>query len=243
MQIKFSRILSILILVLCASQFSFSQTRRRPTPTSPPSNPTKLPEATKKRPVKIALRNGETINGDFIQATNDVMRVEIEGSLQTLNLADVLSIVFAESSTDASKNSRPVKLNPQAMVAVRDALKALRKMAGATEIGISFQEYGSRVIDAKADVEEALRQLPEGELKTEIGLAMDAYADASKAWNQMIRYDFMLVDFEPGSSLQKKYEIPIDTSLSSKMMRRTVVLSTIWGAAKSHIEKADALTN
>ena len=63
---------------------------------------------------------------------------------------------------------------------------------------------------------------------------MDAYADASKAWNEMIRYDFMLlVDFEPGSSLQKKYDIPVDTSLSSKMMRRNVVLSTIWGAAKS----------
>ena len=129
MQIKFSRILSILILVLCASQFSFSQTRRRPTQTSPPSNLTKLPEATKKRPVTIALRNGETINGAFIQATNDVLRVEVEGSLQTLNLADVLSIVFAESSTDASKNSRPVKLNPQAIAALRDALKALRKMA------------------------------------------------------------------------------------------------------------------
>ena len=171
------------------------------------------------------------------------MRVEVEGSVQTLNLGDVLSIVFVQSATDASKNSRPVKLNPQAIAAVRDALKALRKMAGATEIGISFQEYGSRVIDAKADVEEALRQLPEGELKTEIALAMDAYADASKAWNQMIRYDFMLVDFEPGSSLQKKYDIPVDTSLSSKMMRRTVVLSTIWAAAKSHIEKADALTN
>src|SRR5262245_21618799 len=106
MQIELSRLLSILILVLCASQFSFSQTRRRPTPTSPPSNLTKLPEAIKKRPVKIALRNGETINGDFIQAANDVMRVEIDGSLRTINLADVLSIVFAESSTDESKNSR-----------------------------------------------------------------------------------------------------------------------------------------
>jgi hypothetical protein len=243
MHIKCSRLLSILILVLCASQFAFSQTRRRPTPTSPPSTLTKLPEAIKKRPVKIALRNGETINGDFIQATNDVMRVEVEGSPQTINLADVLSIVFAEWSTDISKTGRSVKLNPQAIAAVRDALKALRKMAGATEIGITFQEYGSRVIDAKADVEEALRQLPEGELKTEIALAMDAYADASKAWNEMIRYDFMLVDFEPGSSLQKKYDIPVDTSLSSKMMRRNVVLSTIWGAAKSHIEKADALTN
>ena len=235
MQIKFSKILWILILVLCASQFSFSQTRRRPTPTSPPSNPTKLPEPIKNRPVKIALSNGETINGDFIQAINDVMRVEVEGSVRTLNLRDVLSIVFVESSTLASKNSRPVKLNPQEIAAVSDALKALRKMAGATEIGISFQEYGSRVIDAKADVEEALRQLPEGELKTEIALAMDAYADASKAWNQMIRYDFMLVEFEPGSSLQKKYDIPIDASLGSKVMPRKVVLSTIWGAAKSHI--------
>jgi len=61
----------------------------------------------------------------------------------------VLSIVFAESSTDISKTRRSPTLNAQAIAAVRDALKALRKIAGATEIGITFQEYGSRVIDAK----------------------------------------------------------------------------------------------
>src|SRR5262249_44123796 len=125
--------------------------------------------------------------------------------------------------------------------AARDALKALRKMAGATEIGINFQEYGSRVIDAKADVEEGLRQIPDGDLKTEISLAMDAYADAAKAWNEMIRYDFLMVKFEPGATFQKKYSIPVDTSIGDPIMRRNVVLSTIWQAARAHLERAESL--
>jgi hypothetical protein len=54
----------------------------------------------------------------------------------------------------------------------------------------------------------------------------------------MIRYDFLLAAYEPGLTLQKRYSIPIDKSLGSgsAIMRRNVVLSTIWGAARKHIE-------
>ena len=67
---------------------------------------------------------------------------------------------------------------------------------------------------------------------------MDAYADASTAWNRMIRYDILLADFEPGSTLRRKYSIPSEESKLTRrqFMNRSVVLSTIWGAARKHME-------
>jgi hypothetical protein len=241
MQNKFSKLLFILILASSVSQPLYSQTRRRPASQTATTVPPKPHEAPKKRRVTVSINSGETISGDFVLATSEVLRVEVAGVTRTINLDDVISVVF-EAAAEA-QTGRSVKLTPQAKTAARDALKALRKMAGATEIGINLQEYGSRIIDAKADVEEALRQLPDGDLKLEISLAMDAYADASKGWNQMLRYDFLLVEFEPGQSLQKKYSIPIDNGLGSKAMTKNAVLSTIWGAARSHLEKAETLLN
>lgn len=129
---------------------------------------------------------------------------------------------------------------PQAAV---NAVKALRKMAGATEIGINFQEYSSRLIDLKAEVDEALMQLPEGELKNEISLAMEAYVDAKQGWNEMITDDYLLVQFEPGRSLQKKYSIPGDGDKRYPAIRKKTTLSIIWGAADKHINRASQLLN
>jgi hypothetical protein len=129
--------------------------------------------------------------------------------------------------------------------AAQNSLKLLRKMASATEVGINFQEYGKRVIDLKADVDEELAQLPESELKQEIKLAAEAYVDAGTAWNEMLRYDFMLTSFEPARSFQKKYSIPGEKTDSRGGLRldKNVVLSTIWGAARKHIDRATQLMN
>ena len=244
MQNRPSKLLLTLFLVCITINTAQGQTRRRPAPPAPSANtPVQPPTTAKKRPATINIKNGETVNGNFIQASGNSLRIEVEGTPRNINLDDVVSITFRDeaSAEGGTTTQRPVRLSPQAKAAARDALKALRKMAGATEIGINFQEYGSRVIDAKADVEEGLRQLPDGELKTEISLAMEAYADAGMAWNGMIRYDFMLLNFEPGATLQKKYSIPVDRSLGDPVMTRNAVLSTIWQAARAHLDKADAL--
>lgn len=237
--------LAVVIVITCVTgNFSRSQTRRR-APASQPTNaaPAQSSTSARKRPVTVSTKSGDTVSGNFMLASGDSVRIEVEGTPRNIKLDDVASIVFNDggSADGTATTKQTVRLSSQAKAAARDSLKALRKMAGATEIGISFQEYGSRVIDAKAEVEEGLGQLPEGELKTEISLAMDAYADASKAWNEMIRYEFLIVKFEPGATFQKKYSIPIDTSLSDPIMRRDVVLSTIWKAARAHLERAESL--
>jgi hypothetical protein len=68
-----------------------------------------------------------------------------------------------------------------------NALKALQKLEAATEIGVNYQVYQPMLIEAKTQVNEVNNNLPDGELKSELSAAMDAYADAGDAWDAFIR--------------------------------------------------------
>lgn len=120
-----------------------------------------------------------------------------------------------------------------------DALKSLRKMSGAVEIGINFQEYSSRMIDLKSEVDESLAQLPKGELKKEITLALQAYVDAKTIWNDAASSDYVFTMLEPAKTLQHKYRIP--EASKGQMTYKKVALSTIWAAADRHIGRASKL--
>ncbi len=121
------------------------------------------------------------------------------------------------------------------------ALKSLRKMAGAAQMGINFQEYSSRIIDVKADVDESVAQLPNGEIKKEINQALQAYIDAKTIWNDSATTELVLTQSEPGKSLQRKYKIPETTK--GLVAEKTVALSTIWSVASKHIERASKVLN
>jgi hypothetical protein len=141
-------------------------------------------------------------------------------------------------------------------------------MAGATEVGINFEEYGHRVIDVKADIEEAIKGVSQLDLKEQIAASLAAYVDAGQAWNQLIRRGgtkysdpFLSPDRDPWvDALPKKYDIPTETidpkeGMSAELlrtlrpgdmpayriMRQHDVLSAIWAAARKHLEKAEAL--
>lgn len=70
------------------------------------------------------------------------------------------------------------------------ALKSLRRLQAATEVGVSYVDYSSRLIDVKADVSDNLDNLPNGQLKQKLNAAMDAYADARTAWGEIIEYGY-----------------------------------------------------
>ncbi len=63
-----------------------------------------------------------------------------------------------------------------------EAVAALQKLQAATQVGVNYQTYGQLLIEAKAKVNEAVKSLPDGELKTEMSGAMDSYADAATVW-------------------------------------------------------------
>lgn len=170
-------------------------------------------------------------NTRVVDITNEVLsKLKVLGVKPTQNQAPASAPKFGETQRTAAKA----------------ALKALRKLAAATEVGVTKQVYGERLIDAKVDVSENLQELPAGALKTEIQTAMDAYADAASIWDDSFQYQYWAVLFvgTPGEII-KKYSIPVSTSEGDLREitegDRIIILSTIWGAAKEHMNKATIL--
>jgi hypothetical protein len=71
----------------------------------------------------------------------------------------------------------------------KDALKSLRKIQAATQVGITRNEYRQLVMDAQADVNECEAKLPDGELKTRIVKIMKLYSKAESVWTEVIRQE------------------------------------------------------
>jgi hypothetical protein len=134
-----------------------------------------------------------------------------------------------------------------------DALKALRKVEAATQVGVSYQQYGQLVIDAKAQVNEASAKLPDGELKKELEAAMESYADAQDGWSKCVTKPMLfLTDVETGDEtgkrLKQKYNIESLSLIPGKpitgfaeSVEKGAMLRTIWAAASQHVERASKL--
>ena len=125
------------------------------------------------------------------------------------------------------------------LTAVAEAVKALRKVEAATQVGSTQQQYSQLVIDAKAQVNEASRLLPEGELKSELGRAVDAYADAVALWDQYV----VKAETPLGRKLIERYgaeekKFPTAPPL---VMDRDGFNRRVWAVAGKHLERADAL--
>src|SRR2546422_3944661 len=64
-----------------------------------------------------------------------------------------------------------------------NALKALRGLNAATEVGVTYREYGSRLIDTKIAVDDYLRSTPAGAPgRGEIILALLYFVNAQTVW-------------------------------------------------------------
>ena len=134
--------------------------------------------------------------------------------------------------------------NRTTSVETKEALDALRKIQAATQVGVNYQQYGQLVIDAKAKTNSASRLLPEGSIKKEMEAAIDAYADAGRAWSTKFgssSRDNLYTDTEPGKTLIPKYSLPTEATthayLGSNPIDIDSAIQIIWQKADSHIQK------
>jgi hypothetical protein len=235
--------LALLLLIPCLSS---AQTRTRPRAPEKPSTAAKAasPEtAPKQRPVTINLKHGAPVNGNFVQADADTIQVDVAGNRLRIKVDEVTSISFA---TDANAQGSPAA--GRTTENIDQALRALRKLAGATEVGVNYQQYSALVIDAKAAVDEALATVTNEDLKSELKSSMDAYVDAGHIWDDMVnipssRGRVVLVTSagpnEPIWSIHKKYAAPVPPGTS--VISGEELRSTVWAAARQHLDKASAL--
>jgi hypothetical protein len=137
-------------------------------------------------------------------------------------------------------------LSSKQRTAASDSLKALKKIEAATQVGVNYQQYGQLVIEAKAQVNEALSVLSDGELKKELDATMDAYADAGQAWGVKISgHGILKQNEEPGKTLISKYSLKAEVPSIAKSLGAIVhsddALQVIWGEARKHLERASSL--
>lgn len=121
-----------------------------------------------------------------------------------------------------------------------DALSALRKLQAATEVGVSYAQYHSLLIEAQTQVNNAETALSDGPLKTDLRLAMDSYIDAGTVWQEKMKdpnYFYLRSDTEPGKSLMKKYTLATVKMENGLGANADKALHAIWFHANLRLEK------
>jgi len=125
----------------------------------------------------------------------------------------------------------------------RNALRILKRLDAATEIGINRQDYGNRLIDAKVDFDEHLGNVPQSIFRDELSIAFQAYLDAAQAWNQMGTYDFLLVNTPLGHSLVQRWQLKVDNTGNIPSLPKETLLNQLWLIGKTHARSANEILN
>jgi hypothetical protein len=128
--------------------------------------------------------------------------------------------------------------------AAEEAIKSLRKISASTQVGVNYQQYGVLVIDAQAQVNEALAVLPDGELKNEMNATMESYSDSLQVWGAKIKSGTgeIHTELNPGTVIIPKYSLPTtDSGMLGKSIKGDQALQIIWGVANKHLDRASIL--
>jgi hypothetical protein len=133
-------------------------------------------------------------------------------------------------------------LTAREVTAAHRALKSLRRLAAAEAVAPDYDEYGKLLLDVKGEVDDYLSDLGPGEVRDEIELALEAYTDLRVAWNAtrgLLAMPAAL--YQPQRTLIAKYGIPVDVRGDVPLMNSRAAVSTIFKAAREHIDRASAL--
>lgn len=190
-------------------------------------------QETSRRQVTIHVTEGEPIKGLFVRADETSITVQSGVAESTIKLDKVASIVFEKDGAVASPAPTP-KVDKQP---AQDAIKALRRLASATEVGVNYTDYGRVLIEVKAEVDGALPRIQNAELRSDINSAMVEYAYASELWTYFLRTKGIPTKSDMGRALIERYNIPIKISFFTTLTR-DVALPYVWRSAREYYEKA-----
>jgi hypothetical protein len=228
----------IFVFVIAVSAQTRPQTRRAP------GKPVQLPSTAPSTPllaVTVKLKSGKDVTGKFAGANDHALMLATDSGSQEIRLSDIATIQFSAEVPVASDASS------------REAIKALRRLDSAVSVGLTYREYGTRLVDTKVAVDEQLEKIAEGELKMEIMRAMIDYKRASEVWEMkvtqsegFIRGGFMENISSYYKALRRDYpEMSVEEFKSADGVSILIdidgALSVIWRSARKHIDKATSL--
>lgn len=114
------------------------------------------------------------------------------------------------------------------------AIKALRRVDAATDIGINQIEYNARVAEAKVEVDSAIPDIEDSQMKIELSEALEAYKDAAHLWSAKPLEHLNLVVI-----LREKYGLPHDVTA----LDRRANIQLIWKIGREHLNNASQLSS
>jgi len=132
-----------------------------------------------------------------------------------------------------------VGINEDEQVAARAAIKALRKLYNATDVGVSYVNYAPLVVDAKTEVDESINALSDGPLKSAVIKSLQEYQYAAEIWQRTFRLRAIATKTDLGRYLIKQYSIPIKVSVWTDIPQ-SAALSYIWKKAGEFFRQAEA---
>jgi hypothetical protein len=147
----------------------------------------------------------------------------------------LVAMVESESVTPMTTVSPPPP--DSHMESARSAVRALRKLASATEVGVSYVNYSPLVGEVKADVEDALSRMRDGNLKASIQASLNEYTYAAYVWQATWRSDW--VEGQLKDEAVKKYGVQKKGLL--KVVWRVDFLNAIWREARNQFEIANTI--
>lgn len=179
------------------------------------------------------------------------------------SLVVVAILVIGGGHADAKTRKRTPRhvssgLNATQVASAKSALKELRKLKSATEVGLTLDKYSDRVIDGVASINESLTDLPSGSVKTNISNSSNAYKDALTVWQTSAQSEFISVYVHSVDTIFKRYNIyqmmkqagmPINPDTddvfsdearmyTNRARYVTLPLNIIWGAASKFSDQA-----
>ena len=107
---------------------------------------------------------------------------------------------------------------------------------------MTYEQYSTRVIDAKAKVNAASEKLgDDDQLKEDLNATMNCYADGVTIWQMKLHNQKIYITGEPGSSLTAKYlagSEDLSTDGINKWANPDALLQSALAAGDSHLAKA-----
>lgn len=204
------------------------------------------------------------------------MKNQSKNSINNPSLVNVLtialSLLFAASCGMINSKEAEIakaKADEQKKYA-EEAVRSLKKLDAATDVGINKIDYSKMLIDAQVAVNQAEEKLPDGELKQSITAAMGNYMDAKNLWylmkedtmvfvcekqpdvsgkDEMYRRLSQIACNPEGGELMRKYKISIrnnsggiDTTGKGLILKKEGI-AIIWKTAEENTNRASALLN
>jgi hypothetical protein len=150
------------------------------------------------------------------------------------------------------KPTNPNALSDAQKEAAKQAIRQLNKLTAATEVGISYRDYGTRIVDISSEFKEAITAVPSSELRSHLSSVLADHVRAREVWNLLIEAKYGEV-FEEVVCPSLRTEYP-DVSCRATTRfsaggriaqvddeSKNRILNGIWSAAKARLSKAEGL--